>query len=55
VHDRLRGRIVLRDPAGGRIPTDERIELMANARVPDEYPYHRDPEREPVHYDIDRP
>ena len=41
---------MLRDPAGGRISVDERVE-----QVPDEYPHHRDPEREPVHDNIDRP
>ena len=36
VHDWLGGRTMLCDPAGGRIPADERLEQMANARVPDE-------------------
>jgi len=34
------------DPAGGRISADERVEQTANSRVQDEYPHHRDPERE---------
>jgi len=46
---------MLRDPAGGRISTDERLEQMANDGVPDDQPMHRDPEREPVHDNIDRP
>ena len=46
---------MLHDPAGGRISADERAEQIANARVPDEYPHRRDPEREPVHDNIDRP
>ena len=55
VHDRLRGRTMLRDPAGGRISADERVEQAAVVQVPDEYPHRRDPEREPVHDNIDRP
>ena len=43
------------DPAGGRIPADEQLEQMANDRVPDNQPMHRDPEREHVHENIDRP
>ena len=46
VHDRLGGRTILRDPAGGRIFADERVEQAAAAQVPDEYPHRRDPERE---------
>ena len=46
---------MLRDPAGGWIPADERLERMANDRVPDDQPMRRDPEREPVHDNIDRP
>ena len=46
---------MLRDPAGGRIFADERVERAAAAQVSDEYPHHRDPEREPVHDNIDRP
>ena len=46
VHDRLGGRTMLRDPAGGRISADERVEQTANARVSDEYPHQRDLERE---------
>ena len=46
---------MLRDPAGGRISADERIERAAAAQVPDEYPHRRDPEREPVHDNVDRP
>ena len=41
VHDRLGGRTILRDPAGGRVPADERLEHMANARVPDDQPMRR--------------
>ena len=55
VHDRLGGRTMLRDPAGGRISADERVEQTADTRVSDKYPYHRDPEREPVLDNIDRP
>ena len=46
VHDRLGGRTMLCDPAGGRIFVDERVEQIADARVLDEYPHSRDPERE---------
>ena len=46
---------MLRDPVGGRISADERVEQTADTRVSDEYPHHRDPEREPVHDNIDRP
>ena len=47
---------MLFDPAGGRISADERVEqAAAAAQVPDEYPHRRDPEREPVHDNIDRP
>ena len=55
MHDRLGGRTMLHDPAGGRISADERIEQAATAQVPDEYPHRRDPEREPVHDNIDQP
>ena len=41
--------------AVGRIFADERVEQAVAAQVPDEYPHHRDPEREPVHDNIDRP
>jgi len=40
---------------GGRISADEWVERTADARVSDEYPHRRDPEREPVHDNIDRP
>ena len=46
-------RTMLCDPTGGRISADERVEQIANSRVPDEYPHRRDPEREPVHDNID--
>ena len=48
---------MLRDPVEGRISANERVEQKANAQVLDEYPHHRDPERErePVHDDIDQP
>jgi len=46
---------MLRDPVGGRIFANERVEQAAAAQVPDEYPHRRDPEREPVHDNIDRP
>ena len=55
MHDRLGGRTMLRDPAGRRISTDERVEQTADARVSDEYPHRRDPEREPIHDNIGRP
>ena len=55
MHDRLGGRTMLRDPVGGRISADERVEQAAAVRVPNEYPHRRDPEREPVHDNIDRP
>ena len=46
---------MLRDPAGGIISADERIEQIDDARVSKEYPHRRDPEREPVHDNIDWP
>ena len=46
---------MLRDPTGRKISTDEQVERAATAQVPDEYPHRRDPEREPVHDNIDRP
>ena len=46
---------MLRDPAGGRISTDERVEQAAAAQVHDEYLHRKDPERVPVHDNIDRP
>ena len=46
---------MLRDPTGGRISGDERVERAAAAHIPDEYPHRRDPERVPVHDNIDRP
>ena len=46
---------MLRDPTGGRISADERVERVADAQVSDEYPHRRDPEREPVPDNIDRP
>jgi len=46
---------MLRDPAGGRISANERVEQAAATQVHDEYPHHRDLEREPVHDNIDRP
>ena len=49
------GRTMLCDPAGGRISANERVEQAAAAQVPDEYPHRRDPERVPVHDNIDRP
>ena len=55
MHDRLGGRTMLRDLAGGRISADERVEQAATAQVPDEYPHRRDPERVSVHDNIDRP
>ena len=55
VHDRLGGRTMLCDPAGGQISADEQVQRTADAQVSDEYPHHRDPEREPVHENIDRP
>ena len=55
MHDRLGDRTMLRDPAGGRISADERVEENTDARVLDEYPHRRDPEREPVHDNIDWP
>ena len=45
---------MLRDPAGGRISVDERVEQTADTWVSDEYPHRRDPEIEPVHDNIDR-
>ena len=46
---------MLRDPAGRRISAGERVEQIADARVSDEYPHRRDPEREHVHDNIDQP
>ena len=55
VHDRLGGRTMLCDPAGGRISTNEWNERVAAAQISDEYPHRRDPEREPVYDNVDRP
>ena len=55
MHDRLGGRTMLCDPAGGRISADERVERAAVDQVSDEYPHCMDPEREPVHDNIVRP
>ena len=55
VHDRLGSRTMLCDPAGGRISADERVEQASIALVSDEYPHRKDPEREHVHDNIDRP
>ena len=55
MHDRLGDRTMLRDPAGGRISADERVEQASIAQVSDEYPHRKDPEREHVHDNIDRP
>ena len=38
---------MLRDPAGRKVPTYDRLEKMADARVQDDQPMRRDPEREP--------
>jgi len=46
---------MLRDPVGGRISSDEQVERTADAQISDEYPHRRDPEREHVHDNIDRP
>ena len=46
---------MLCDPAGGRISADERVEQGAAAHIPDEYPHRRDPERVPIHDNIDQP
>ena len=55
MHDRLGGRTMLHDPAGGKISADERVERTADARVSNEYPHRKDPESEPVHDNIDQP
>ena len=46
---------MLCDPAGGRIAADEWVERAAVTEVSDEYPHRKDPEREPIHDNIDRP
>ena len=38
---------MLRDPAGGRVPTYDRLERMADDRVQDDQKMRRDPERKP--------
>ena len=38
---------MLRDPAGKRIPTHDRLEQMADDRVQDDQPMRRDPEHKP--------
>ena len=38
---------MLRDPSGGWIPANDRLERMASDSVPDDQPMRRDPEREP--------
>ena len=47
VHDRLGSMTMLRDPVGCRVPAHDRLERMADDRVQDDQPMHRDPEREP--------
>ena len=47
MHDRLGGKVMLRDPAGGRVLAHDRLERMAGDRVQDDQPMRRDPEREP--------
>ena len=49
------GRTMLRDPAGGRISADERVEQAAATHIPDEYPHRKDPKRVPIHDNVDRP
>ena len=52
VHDRLGGRVMLRDPSGGRVPAHDWLEQMADDRVSDDQPMRRDPEGEPfLHQD----
>ena len=55
MHDQLGGRTMLRDPTGGRISANDRVEQAAAAQVLDEYPHRRDPERVPIHDNINRP
>ena len=55
VHDWLGGRVMLRDPSGGQIPTHDRLERMADDRIPDDQPMRRDPEREPFVRRISQP
>ena len=55
MHDWLGGRTMLSDPAGERISANEWVEQTADAWLSDEYPHHRDPERELVHDNVDRP
>ena len=51
----------MRDPAGVRIPVNNRLEKIANDRIPDDQLLRRDPERErererePVHDYVDQP
>jgi hypothetical protein len=46
---------MLRDPVGGRISANERVEQTADTPVSNEYPNRRDPKREPIHDNIDQP
>ena len=46
---------MLRDPTGGRISAEERVEQAVAAHIPDECPHRSDPERVSVHENIDRP
>ena len=55
VNNRLGGRTMLCDPAGGRISANEQVEQTTDAQVSDEYPHRRFPKREHVHDNIDRP
>ena len=41
---------MLCDSRGGRIPAQNRLEQMADDRMPDDQPMRRDPEREPFHH-----
>ena len=42
---------MLRDPAGRKMPTQDRLEQMADDRVQDDQPMRRDPEHESDHTD----
>jgi len=46
---------MLCDPAGGRVPTHDRLEQMADGRVQDDQPMCRDPEREPFMHHTSQP
>ena len=46
---------MLRDLAGRRVPVHDRLEKMADDRMQDDQPMHRDPEKEPYTHHASQP